>query len=520
MFGPDFDSILHGVSTGQTVASQQAAQLRAGAGKTTRGLPARPAAALPQASAAPQATAAGGDDPFAVHTDGAGVAGVVAELTTASPTAKAVRDAHAACVWGATEAEKIAADVRHGQPTVAAALKLTAVLQELQAPVQAFSAAYKQAQASVKPAAAWIQPPTEDDTLAIDLQPRVTIALDRAIRAAFVVEQAGGGDHASAWTDFTPSAAAHSSLRAARYALSTAGRGMDWTAPTTRADADAARFAAEACPADEDRPDVCVLTPVRREELRRKLDRHTANALTAFTTACQVHKAALDKLIAKDRAHEKFVIDTFADIVSTALTAAVPGGKVAAFAVKLTVKFGAARLTKAAGAHDPRVQTKRMIDAVLAEMAINITGVADLAEQLDDRELIDVEAEFARLAAAGAPLFERRLAPIIDKYRAQIEPLGHNVSPWDPTAAGLADEYGLGDYEVAMIEFNGVRRLAQVSHTSRAGLPGTVAQDTYAFLRWIDPMFTPMLSGVKTPDTTRTLNPDRIVNLPLAELME
>lgn len=521
MFGPDIDGILDLVPTGQTLAAQQAAQQRAGAGKTTRGLPARPTAALPQAGVAPQPTAPVGDDPFAVHTDGEGVAGVVSELTAVSVTAKAVRDAHVACVWGATEAEKIAAGVRHGQPAGPAALQLVSILQELQAPTKAFSAAYKQAQAKAGSLMTLIQAPTEDDTLAIDLQPRVTAALDRAIRAAFVVEQAGNGatDTAAAWTDFTPATAARNSLQAARRALGEAGRGMGWAPQATRADADAARFAAEACPADEERPGVCTLTPVRREEMRRKLDRHTANVLTAFTAACQVHKAALDKLIAKDRAHEKFVIDTFADIVSTALTAAVPGGKVAAFAVKLTVKFGAARLTKAAGAHDPRAKTKRMIDAVLAEMAANITGVADLAEQLDDRELIDVEAEFARLAAAGAPLFERRLAPIIEKYRAQIEPLGHNVSPRDPAAEGLAAEYGLGDYEVVQIEFNGIRRLAQVSHTSKAGLPGTAAQETYAFLRWVDPMFAPMISGAKVPDTTRTLNPDRVVNLPLAETL-
>lgn len=520
MFGPDLDSILHPTPTGQTPAAHQAAQLRAGAGKTTRGLPARPTAALPQAGTAPQPAAPAGDDPFAVHTDGEGVAGVVSELTATSATAKAVRDAHTACVWGATEAEKIAAGVRQGHPAVPAALQLVGVLQELQAPARTFSAAYKQAQAKAGSLMTLIQAPAEGDTLAIDLQPRVTAALDRAIRAAFVVEQAGGtGDAAAAWTDFTPAAAARNSLQAARRTLGDAGRGMGWVPQTTRADADAARFAAEACPADEERPGICTLTPVRREELRRKLDRHTANALTAFTAACQAHQAALDKLIAKDRAHEKFVIDTFADIVSTALTAAVPGGKVAAFAVKLTVKFGAARLTKAAGAHDPRAKTKRMIDVVLAEMAANITGVADLAEQLDDRELIDVEAEFARLAAAGAPLFERRLAPIIEKYRTQIEPLGHNVSPRDPAAEGLASEYGLGNYEIVQIEFNGTRRLAQVSHTSKAGLPGTAAQETYAFLRWVDPMFAPMISGAKTPDTTRVLNPDRVVNLPLAETL-
>lgn len=520
MFGPDLDSILHPVLTGQTPAAHQAAQLRAGAGKTTRGLPARPAAALPQAGAAPRPATPAGDDPFAVHTDGEGVAGVVSELTATSATAKTVRDAHVACVWGATEAEKIAVGVRQGHPAAPAALQLVGVLQELQAPARAFSTAYKQAQAKAGSLMTLIQAPAEDDTLAIDLQPRVTAALDRVIRAAFVVEQAGGaGDVATAWTDFTPAAAAHNSLQVARRALGDAGRGMGWAPQGTRADADAARFAAEACPADEERPGVCTLTPVRREELRRKLDRHTANALTAFTVACQAHQAALDKLIAKDRAHEKFVIDTFADIVSTALTAAVPGGKVAAFAVKLTVKFGAAQLTKAAGTHDPRAKTKRMIDVVLAEMAANITGVADLAEQLDDRELIDVEAEFARLAAAGAPLFERRLAPIIEKYRTQIEPLGHNVSPRDPAAEGLASEYGLGDYEVVQIEFNGVRRLAQVSHTSKAGLPGTAAQETYAFLRWVDPMFTPMISGAKTPNTARVLNPDRVVNLPLAETL-
>lgn len=520
MFGPDIDGILDLVPTGQTLTAQQTAQQRAGAGKTTRGLPARPTAALPQAGTAPQPAAPAGDDPFAVHTDGEGVAGVVSELTAVSATAKAVRDAHVACVWGAAEAEKIAAGVRHGQPAGPAALQLVNVLQELQAPVKAFSAAYKQAQAKAGSLMTLIQAPTEDDTLAIDLQPRITVALDRAVRAAFIVEQAGGtADAAAPWTDFTPAAAARHSLQAARRALGDASRGMGWAPQATRANADAARFAAEACPADEERPGVCTLTPVRREELRRKLDRHTANALTAFTAACQVHQAALDKLIAKDRAHEKFVIDTFADIVSTALTAAVPGGKVAAFAVKLTVKFGAARLTKAAGAHDPRAKTKRMIDVVLAEMAANITGVADLAEQLDDRELIDVEAEFARLAAAGAPLFERRLAPIIEKYRTQIEPLGHNVSPRDPAAEGLASEYGLGDYEIVQIEFNGTRRLAQVSHTSKAGLPGTAAQETYAFLRWVDPMFAPMISGAKTPDTTRVLNPDRVVNLPLAETL-
>lgn len=517
MFGPTFDNLVH-VTLGDQPAPQPAP--RAGAGKTTRGLPGRPAATLPQAGAAPQPTPAPADDPFAVHTDGEGVTGVVAELTAVSATAKAIREAHTACVWGATEAEKIAAGVRQGQPTAQAALRMVDVLQELQAPTRAFSAAYTQAQAKATSLMTLIQAPTEDDTLAIDLQPRVTAALDRAVRAAFVVEQAGGGgDQAAPWTDFTPAAAARHGLQAARQALGAAGRGMGWAPQATRAGADAARFNVEACPADEERPGVCTLTPVRREELRRKLDRHTADALTAFTAACQVHQAALDKLIAKDRAGEKFVIDTFADILSTALTAAVPGGKVAGFAVKLGVKFGAARLTKAAGAHDPRAQTKRMIDVVLTEMAANITGVADLAEQLDDRELIDVEAEFARLAAAGAPLFERRLAPIIEKYRAEIEPLGHNVSPRDPAAVGLASEYGLGDYEVVQIEVAGKRRLAQVSHTTKHGLPGTTPQETYAFLRWVDPMFTSMLEGVKTPDTTRVLNPDRVVNLPIAEAM-
>ena len=165
-----------------------------------------------------------------------------------------------------------------------------------------------------------------------------------------------------------------------------------------------------------------------------------------------------------------------------------------------------------------QAQVKADADSAQAE-ADRLTQAQDAAETslAADREQLD--GLQTRLAAAGAPLFERRLAPIIEKYRAQIEPLGHNVSPRDPAAAGLASEYGLGDYEVVQIEVAGKRRLAQVSHTTTHGLPGTAPQETYAFLRWVDPMFTPMLAGVKTPDTARVLNPDRVVNLPIAEAM-
>jgi len=422
------------------------------------------------------------------------------------------------------EARDVLRDVEQGHPLLEAYQRITTILQSMLRPLGVFMQAGARARSEKDASVPWAEPTEEGRALDVD-RDNAAAAVNNTVRVALILEQRQSQQAAMTGGRLTaalrgPEEAAIANVRATRGAVAAVVTQIGWKVPSTVADADAARYAHEACPPggkEERGSALCKFDDAERVDQRRHLDKAVTAAVASFRAACAKHVAVLDKAIATHKESSDLLIDLFSKAIGVAVDVAAPGlGKVASAAIEVTLGYGTDYAKEQAGDAatnaDPRVKTKSMLAGLLESMAKRLTEASTYSERLDDNQLVIAVSQVNKLDEA---FFASRLDPLVAAYRAQIEPLGRGVT--EGTPLGLPSV--TTKYKSVKILFGSKTRFAQVADEAH-DLDGTqillghdVPQHTYTFMRWINPEFEPMV------DESPTLEPGQIKGLPLGTVM-
>lgn len=448
-----------------------------------------------------------------------------AKMSTHSSESSALTDA-----WNDLDsAEKAARDVLRavdgGADPIDAYQRVTTILQGMLRPLGVYLQAAARKRTGNANAMPWEAPTEEGRALDAD-QDNAAAAVNNTLRVALILEQRQERQAAMSGGRITaglrgPQEAAIANLRATRGAVSAVATQVGWTPPTTVAEANAARYAHEACPTggkEERGAAHCKFDDTEREKQRRLLDKAVVAAIAAFGSACQKHVTALDKAIAKNKESSDLLIDLFSKSIGTAIEIAAPGlGKVASAAIDVTLDiatdYAKERAGDAGASGDKREKTKGMLGALLASMTKRLTEASTYSDRLDDHQLLEAVSEINKL---DVPFFQARVDAFVAAFRSQIEPLGHGVTEGTPFGYPSATT----KYKSVKVKAGKSVRFAQVAHEAQ-DLDGTqillghdVTHHSYKFMRWIDPEFEPMIAD------SPTIEPDQITGLPMGPIMD
>ncbi|MEZ4402583.1 MAG: DUF4157 domain-containing protein [Kofleriaceae bacterium] len=284
--------------------------------------------------------------------------------------------------------------------------------------------------------------------------------------------------------------------------LQTMGQPLGWTAPSTVADAQRARFAFEACPtgADTERPDQCSLPDAERVGLRAELGTAAIHVVSRFERVAGDQRARLAKLIGARQAGQKLVLDLIGDLFTMA-TRATGAAPIAMLGLSLALKIGKAQVP---ADHVEGQDTATMLEALTSAMTAALEGVSADAAKLDDNEL---RTAIKALNGISTELLAARLHALVAAYGQQIDPIGHDASGVHP--GGFPGQLR-GTYRAVRIPRpDGRVRLALVAadqgvpSPTEAALSGqpigaraSVMRGT--FVRWIAPQFEPVVGDAPT----------------------
>lgn len=131
------------------------------------------------------------------------------------------------------------------------------------------------------------------------------------------------------------------------HGLSTRAAPLGWIRPESLEQADERRFAHEACPdgAMDERPDVCTMTDTEREKEQRKAVHAMDQVVAKFFKACRNEKAALQAMIDADKAVGQFIGGIAIELIVGAVTGG--GGKGASAASAALGEAGKATVRRA-----------------------------------------------------------------------------------------------------------------------------------------------------------------------------
>ncbi len=414
------------------------------------------------------------------------LAGTAVEMTTSSPRVLALEAAIAVLEDAEADAQHLLRKVASGAISHDRAYgQLVPIIHAMLAPLAHFDSAQRAPSVDADRAA-------QQQSLE-RWRPRVLDALDNLARVALLLderERAAGGAltrGAREASGLIVPGAIHDQIavEAGIGAFASVGVSLGWSPPATRAEADARRYAHEACPtgAADDRPEHCNLPDSERVQKRGEVVQLIGRAIDNFITACAPFEAQLEQMVATIAAGRELILGIVTDAVKTgigAVTAGV-GGKIFDFALGVSYTLGKVQL-KRPGAHDAirEADSLTMLSALKDALRAQLESIGDQTAGLDDLALGRVHG---RLEVFTVEFFAEKVAPFVAAYREQIEPIGHIAPAYRDQTQGARFR---GVWAVAGER----RRLALViDRPYTMPLRAGEVRHEYRFQRWIDPQF-------------------------------
>ncbi|MBK9031548.1 MAG: DUF4157 domain-containing protein [Myxococcales bacterium] len=419
-----------------------------------------------------------------------------------------VHAAHAAIEVTKARIPPIMAKAESAATTSAAArANLIAVAWAMFEPLQAFAQAATETDPAVVAAVARARPDVID---ALNEVARASLVIDRGERfqtGALGLFGAGGAA-------VSPSNAAE--LRSVLATLATAGRALDWRAPTSIEAADTARHDHEPCPigASPVHPEECPYTDAKRAELRGQLVTQGIHLVDLFDRACDVQKDALEPLLKASAEARRATLDVFQSSIKVGIGLYAPGlNKVVGLVIDQAIGQAKAALAKVALDPSPAAKTITMLKRLVSELRAQMRELDRVAMSVADEQLTLL---IDGLRSISEDTVKARVKDFVDRYRAQIEPIGSPLEHRD-SAYQMRPERGEGIG--ARIRINGKPRAALVNHIVEhnpiarisGGKPNR--RETFRFVRWLDDDMATMAGPLEDLDATQ------VTGLPLADLM-
>lgn len=267
---------------------------------------------------------------------------------------------------------------------------------------------------------------------------------------------------------------------------------IGWEHPATLEDATARTLADTACGEDsqDERPDQCDLTGLDREALRREVQGQLLALAERFGQECERHATALKAAIARDQKIAELIAGILVDALLIAMTGGVGSvatgaaaaaeaaavataevatvavevtgaairefaGKVAQGLVKTALGKGPATLAPDEPAADPRRKTVGFVDGLASTFTAATAALADHLRSLDDHALRILDGAIRSITPGD---IRKRLDPLVNAYRDQIEPIGDTSSDRDlwsrrDTVNRAARIRGAGGSQLALVAY-------------------------------------------------------------------
>lgn len=290
------------------------------------------------------------------------------------------------------------------------------------------------------------------------------------------------------------------------------GHGLQWTLPTTAAEARDRRHAHEACPmgSNVERPDECHLSDGERADRRGEVRTALLHVSREFKKACVPEAEKLNQLLADSAAAEEFLFSTLVSTLTGAAKAAVPLDFVT---TQFLDHLKAARGAQLKGQGDARLRDSASALAALEEAVDQaLDGAGDALLKFDDDQLQTLVLILQQLTAEK---FAPSVRNFVERYRAQVAPLGHD----DKLESYPTSNPTLGMAEAVWIKLDATnKRLARVIHVERDIGDGFARLQThhhYRFRTWIDDD----LQGAARADAAPTVDATEIEDVPLNQIM-